>query len=123
MRLNTHFCLASYFQDRLKYEPHLQTEVALIIYDDEKEHYLKADSQSKFAFSEFSYDRNMPSHNIALWYEQPILFAENPYPLAIHIQENIFNNYPKYFAQCIVGNKKDYGDYRNFLKQEEVSNA
>ena len=123
MRLNTHFCLASYFQDRLKYEPHLQTEVPLIIYDDEKEHYLKADSQSKFAFSEFSYDRNMPSHNIALWYEQPILFAENPYPLAIHIQENIFNNYPKYFAQCIVGNKKDYGDYRNFLKQEEVSNA
>ena len=123
MRLNTHFCLASYFQDRLKYEPHLQTEVALIIYDDEKEHYLKADSQSKFAFSEFSYDRNIPSHNIALWYEQPILFAENPYPLAIHIQENIFNNYPKYFAQCIVGNKKDYGDYRNFLKQEEVSNA
>lgn len=123
MRLNTHFCLASYFQDRLKYEPHLQTEVALIIYDDEKEHYLKADSQSKFAFSEFSYDRNMPSHNIALWYEQPILFEKNPHLLATHIQENIFNNYPKYFAQCIVGNKKDYGDYRNFLKQEEVSNA
>ncbi|TLD99593.1 hypothetical protein [Helicobacter japonicus] len=123
MRLNTHFCLASYFQDRLKYEPHLQTEVALIIYDDEKEHYLKADSQSKFAFSEFSYDRNILSHNIALWYEQPILFAKNPYPLAIQIQENIFDNYPKYFAQCIVGNKKDYGDYRNFLKQEEVSNA
>lgn len=123
MRLNTHFCIASYFQDRLKYKSNLQTEVALIIYDDEKEHYLKADSQSKFAFSEFSYDRNIPSHNIALWYEQPILFAENPYPLAIQIQENIFNDYPKYFAQCIVGNKKDYGDYRNFLKQEEVSNA
>lgn len=123
MRLNTHFCIASYFQDRLKYKSNLQTEVALIIYDDEKECYLKADSQSKFAFSEFSYDRNIPSHNIALWYEQPILFAENPYPLAIQIQENIFNDYPKYFAQCIVGNKKDYGDYRNFLKQEEVSNA
>lgn len=123
MRLNTHFCLASYFQDRLKYKSNLQTEVALIIYDDEKEHYLKADSQSKFAFSEFSYDRNIPSHNIALWYEQPILFAKNPYLLAIQIQENIFDDYPKYFAQCIVGNKKDYGDYRNFLKQEEVSNA
>ncbi|MCX2683788.1 hypothetical protein OQH60_07875 [Campylobacter sp. MIT 21-1685] len=123
MHLNTHFCIASYFQDRLKYMPNLQTEVALILYDEEKKQYLKADSQSQFAFSEFSYDRNTPSHNIALWYEQPILFEKNPYPLAIQIQENIFNDYPKYFAQSIVGEQKDYGDYRDFLKQERISNA
>ncbi|MCR2040485.1 hypothetical protein CHLV4142_10070 [Campylobacter helveticus] len=123
MRLNTHFCIASYFQDRLKYIPNLQTKISLIIYDKKDKQYLKADSQSQFVFDKFIYDKNIPSHNISLWYEQPILFEKNPHPLAIQIQENIFDKYPKYFAQNIIGEQKDYGDYRDFLQQGQTNNV
>lgn len=123
MRLNTHFCIASYFQDRLKYIPNLQTKVSLIIYDKKDKQYLKADSQSQFVFDKFIYDQNIPSHNISLWYEQPILFEKNPHLLAIQIDKNIFDEYPKYFAQNIIGEQKDYGDYRDFLQQGQTSNV
>ncbi|MBZ7936617.1 hypothetical protein H2279_08280 [Campylobacter sp. B0100352/1] len=123
MRLNTHFCIASYFQDRLKYIPNFQTKVSLVIYDKKNKQYLKADSQSQFVFDKFIYDQNIPSHNISLWYEQPILFEKNPYLLAIQIDKNIFDEYPKYFAQNIIGGQKDYGDYRDFLKQRQTSNV
>lgn len=118
LRLNTQLYLYSCFEDRLKYYDNFHTKVALIIYDKEQKQYLKADSQSNFIFNEFKFE-NIPSHNIALMYEQPILFEKNSYNFCQHIDENIFDEHLRFFTQSLIEEKKDYGDYRDLPKEGE----
>lgn len=106
LRLNTQLYLYSCFEDRLKYyNDNFHTKVALIIYDKEQKQYLKADSQSNFIFNEFKFE-NIPSHNVALMYEQPILFEKNSYNFCQHIDENIFDEHLVFFTQSLIEEKK-----------------
>lgn len=119
MKLNTHFCIHSYFQDRLKFNKEFQTNISLIAYDKDKKQYFKADANNNFSFSEFYFSQNILSHSVALFYQQPILFTNNPHFLEIKIQENIFNDYSTYFAQSIVGDNKNFCDFRGSIVKDK----